>query len=379
MADIAVETGDRDYQGAIESLWDNIVNKKYYVTGGVGSGETSEGFGPDYSLRNNAYCESCSSCGEIFLQHKFNLLRGDAKYVDLYEETLYNALLGSMDLAGDNFYYQNPLDANGPRYAWHVCPCCIGNIPRTLFMLPTWMYATSPDSLYVNLYLGSEATIDDIAGTSVTVAQDTNYPWDGAVSLRITPKESRRFTVRLRSPQRDVSELYRSTPAADGIADLKVNGEAVDAKVDKGYVSIDREWKAGDVVTLTLPMKVQRVRASDKVEATRGRVALRYGPLVYSIESADQSLDGELAANTPLSVEWKPELLEGVMAVKGKFTDGSDMLAVPNYARNNRIQSRPQRLSSDGGPDTAPQQGPRNRGRNGRSVVWMLEASDEAQ
>jgi DUF1680 family protein len=380
MTDIALETGDRDYQSAIESLWDNIVNKKYYVTGGVGSGETSEGFGPDYSLRNNAYCESCSSCGEIFLQHKFNLLRADAKYADLYEETLYNALLGSMDLAGDNFYYQNPLDANGARYPWHVCPCCIGNIPRTLFMLPTWMYATSPDGLYVNLYLGSEATIDDIAGTSVTVAQDTNYPWDGAVTLRITPAESRRFTLRLRSPKRDVSELYRSAPAADGIVDLKVNGEPVDAKVDKGYVAIDREWKAGDVVTLTLPMRVQRVRASDKIAATRGRVALRYGPLVYSIESADQqSLDGELPANTPLAVEWQPDLLEGVMAVKGKFADGSNLLAVPNYARNNRILRRSQRPSADTASAAPAPQGSQNWSRNGRSIVWMREATDETQ
>ena len=115
MADVAVETHDPDYQSAVKSLWDNIVNKKYYVTGGVGSGETSEGFGPNYSLRNNAYCESCSSCGQIFFQWKMNLAYHDAKYADLYEETIYNALLGSIDLEGKNFYYTNPLDANAPR------------------------------------------------------------------------------------------------------------------------------------------------------------------------------------------------------------------------------------------------------------------------
>jgi DUF1680 family protein len=122
------QPGSWAYQSAVMSLWDNIVNKKYYVTGGVGSGETSEGFGPNYSLRHNAYCESCSSCGEIFFQHKLNMTYHDAKYADLYEETLYNALLGSIDLEGKNFYYQNPLDSRGPRYDWHGCPCCVGNI-----------------------------------------------------------------------------------------------------------------------------------------------------------------------------------------------------------------------------------------------------------
>ncbi len=140
MADVAAETGDVDYQSAVMSLWDNLVNKKYYVTGGVGSGETSEGFGPDYSLGNRAYCEACSSCGLIFFQYKMNLAYHDAKYADLYEETMYNALLGSLDLEGKNFYYDNPLVESVARYPWHVCPCCVGNIPRTLLMVPTWTY-----------------------------------------------------------------------------------------------------------------------------------------------------------------------------------------------------------------------------------------------
>ncbi len=132
MTDIATATRDIDYLSAVLSLWNNLINTKYYVTGGVGSGETSEGFGPNYSLGQNAYCESCSSCGEIFFQHRMNLLEHDAKYADLYEQTLYNALLGSMDLDGKNFYYDNALDCGHRRYDWHVCPCCVGNIPRTL-------------------------------------------------------------------------------------------------------------------------------------------------------------------------------------------------------------------------------------------------------
>jgi len=176
MADIVLATGDTDTLSAVRSIWSNIVNRKYYVTGGVGSGETAEGFGKDYSLPNNAYCESCSSCGELFFQHKLNLLYHDARYADLYEETLYNAILGDVDLEAKNFTYTNPLDSGHARYPWHGCPCCVGNIPRTLLALPTWMYARGEDGLYVNLYVGSTVTVENVAGISVQLVQATDYP-----------------------------------------------------------------------------------------------------------------------------------------------------------------------------------------------------------
>jgi len=259
MADVAMETGDIDYHSAVMSLWDNIVNRKYYVTGGVGSGESSEGFGPDYSLRHNAYCESCSSCGEIFFQHKLNLTYHDARFADLYEETLYNALLGSIDLEGRNFYYQNPLDSRRPRYDWHVCPCCVGNIPRTLLMMPTWTYARSDDTIYVNLFIGSTITVEDVAGTDVEMVQATDYPWTGDVSVTVNPETKKTFSVRIRVPNRSVSELYTGTPDSDGIASISVNGSAINPHVEKGYAVITRKWRAGDKIDLKLPMKVQRV------------------------------------------------------------------------------------------------------------------------
>ncbi len=379
MADVALETGDVDYLSAVESLWDNIVNKKYYVTGGIGSGETSEGFGPNYSLRNNAYCESCSSCGELFFQHKLNLIRKDAKYADLYEETIYNALLGSFDLEARNFYYQNPLDSGGPRYPWHGCPCCVGNIPRTLLMLPTWMYAKGDDGVYVNLFIGSEAKIEDVAGTDVELVQETNYPWDGHVAITVNPAESKRLAVHLRSPNRDVSELYNGAPEADGVARITVNGDAVEPLIEQGYAVIDRQWSAGDKIELELPMRVQRVRASDKVEATRGRVALRFGPLVYSIESVDQPVDRALPRDAELTTEWRPDLLEGVMVIRGQFADGSPVTAIPNYARNNRIPVVRRRPPLDGAEDSSEASGGgggfRPRG-GGRSIVWMQEAAE---
>jgi DUF1680 family protein len=336
MADVAMETGDTDYRSAVMSLWDNIVNRKYYVTGGVGSGETSEGFGPDYSLRHNAYCESCSSCGEIFFQHKLNLTYHDAKFADLYEETLYNALLGSVDLEGNNFYYQNPLDSRRPRYDWHGCPCCVGNIPRTLLMLPTWMYLKGDDSIYVNLFIASTVTVQDVAGTDVKMVQATDYPWSGDVSVTVNPEQPKTFSVNVRMPDRDVSELYTAVPNCDGITSISVNGSAIRPAAEKGYAVITRRWKAGDRIDLKLPMKVQRVKASNKIAATAGQVALRYGPLIYNAESVDQDIDNVLSPDSALTTEFKDDLLGGVTVIKGSWADGAEFTAIPNYARNNR-------------------------------------------
>ena len=360
MADVAMETGDIDYQSAVMSLWDNIVNRKYYVTGGVGSGETSEGFGPNYSLRQNAYCESCSSCGEIFFQHKLNMTYHNAKYADLYEETLYNALLGSIDLDGKNFYYQNPLDSRRPRHNWHVCPCCVGNIPRTLLMLPTWAYVKSADDIYVNLFIGSTMTVEDVAGTDVEIVQDTDYPWSGAVAITINPAVQKNFSVNIRVPNRSVSDLYTSSPESDGIVSISVNSSAITPPINKGYAMITRNWRAGDKINLILPMKIQRVKASDKIAATKGRVALRYGPLIYSAERVDQDLDNVLSPESALTTEWRGNFLGGVMVIKGIWADGSELTAIPNYARNNR--------------DAPDESDLRSRGRRAlASSVWLKD------
>ncbi len=368
MADIAMETGDAEYQSAVKSLWDNLVNKKYYITGGIGSGETAEGFGKNYSLPNHAYCESCADCGELFFQYRMNLAYHEARYADLMEETLYNAILGSVDLPARNFTYTNPLDQSHERYPWHGCPCCIGNIPRTLLMLPTWMYTRSSDGLFVNLYVGSTVRV----APDLEIVQRTDYPWKGAVEIIINPVAGnvgaasvlrpsagvgaprslpRFFALHLRAPNRNVSALYRATPDANGLAALTVNGQPVTPEMKDGYAVIRREWKSGDTVRFELPLRVQRVRADQRVVADRGRVALRYGPLIYNIESVDQNIDGVLLPDTPLVAEWKPDLLEGVVAIRGRFADGSPLLAIPNYARNNR---------------------------GGRSIVWIA-ATDETR
>jgi DUF1680 family protein len=362
MADIALETENTDYQSAVMSLWNNIVNRKYYVTGGIGSGETSEGFGPDYSLRPGAYCESCSSCGEIFFQHKINLMYQDARYADLYEETLFNALLGSIDLAGENFYYTNPLDQRDARHPWHVCPCCIGNIPRTLLMLPTWAYSKDSRNIYVNLFVGSNVSIHDVAGTDVELVQKTHYPWHGSVAITVNPKESTEFAIRIRLPDRNVSELYHREPPADGFEWLTINGQQVAATPENGYAVLKRQWSLGDRIELAIPMKIQRIKAIDKIEATRGRVALQYGPLVYCVERYDQDIDKILSPEVSLQTKWRPDLLHGVMVLTGSWQDGSPLLAVPYYARHNRDP-----MDNSSGNQN------RNRGNAVISRVWIRD------
>lgn len=346
MADVAMEMHDHDYQSAVLSLWSNLIDRKYYITGGIGSGETSEGFGKDYSLPNNAYCESCSGSGMLFFQHRMNLAFAQSKYVDIYEDTIYNAILSDVDLEGQNFTYTNALDTDEKRYKWHVCPCCVGNIPRTLLSLPVWTYAKSEDGIYVNMFVGGTTTVDKVAGTDVELVQNTEYPWKGAVAITVNPKESRKFALRIRVPDRGVSKLYTTTPAVSGLKSVSVNGEAIKPAIEDGYVVITRDWKAGDKVAFEVPLEVQRVRADERVVNNRGRVALRYGPLLFNIEAVDQKLDHVLSPEAPIEARFTPDLLGGVMTLRGQYTDGSPLLAIPNYARNNR---------------------------GGRSIVWIRE------
>jgi uncharacterized protein len=335
MADIAAETHDREYQSAVISLWDNMVNKKYYVTGGIGSGETSEGFGPNYSLRNNSYCETCSSCGVVFFQYKLNLAYHDAKFADLYEQTIYNALLGGLALDGQSYCYTNPL-VNTERARWHVCPCCVGNVSRTLLMIPTWSYVKSKDALFINMFVGSRVHVGQIAGTNVEVVQKTEYPWNGSITITINPEEVRTFSVYVRIPNRNTSKLYKETSRIQVVKRFVVNGVDETPFIDKGYAVVTREWSAGDRIELELPMEPQRVTANEGIQAASGLTAIQYGPLIYNVESQDNVDIDRAIADTPLRAEWRSDMLGGVTVITGKWRDGSPLLAIPNFARMNR-------------------------------------------
>jgi DUF1680 family protein len=249
---------------------------------------------------------------------------------------MYNALLGSLDLDGKNFYYDNPLVGGSPRYPWHVCPCCVGNLARTLLMIPTWTYVKGDDGIYVNLFIGSTINVEKVAGTDIQMIQKTGYPWNGNISITVNPKESKKFTVHVRIPNRTTSELYTTTPQVSGVKLLAVNGEIIHPKIVNGYAVITRTWKTGDKIDMVLPMQVQRIVADKRIAADRGLVALRYGPLIYNVERADQPDISQAIGSAPLTAEWRGDLLHGVMTIKGDWADGSPLLAIPNFARNNR-------------------------------------------
>jgi DUF1680 family protein len=289
-----------------------------------------------------------------------NIAYHDAKYADLYEETIYNALLGSLDYEGKHFFYTNPLSSNRMRSDWHVCPCCVGNIPRTLLMIPTWTYVKSDDGIYVNLFIGSTINVEKVAGTTVEMVQKTDYPWKGDVSITVNPVESKKFTVWVRVPDRETSDLYKSTPQLNTISALAVNGESVPVQTDRGYVPITREWKKGDVISFVIPMEVQTVTADERIVADRGRIALRYGPMIYNVEKADQPDIDQRIGDAPLSTEWRNDMFGGILAIKGKWSDGSDLLAIPNYLRLNRPVA----------PD-APREGEQVRDWSPTSIVWI--------
>jgi DUF1680 family protein len=242
-------------------------------------------------------------------------------------------------------------------------------------MLPTWMYARGLDSIYVNLLAGSTINVERVAGTDVQIVQATEYPWKGSVSLTVNPKAPKRFSLRIRVPNRGVSELYTRSPEANGIGAITVNGVAIKTVVEHGYAVVTRSWKAGDVVRFELPLKVQRVRANEKIAATRGKVALQYGPLVYNIEKVDQDITRSLAADAALTSEWKPDLLGGVVAITGTFADGSRLMAIPNFARYNRNPPPPPVPAP---PATAPAQPGGQAVRPppppATSIIWMKEA-----
>ncbi|MBV9267477.1 MAG: glycoside hydrolase family 127 protein, partial [Acidobacteriaceae bacterium] len=292
MADVAAMTGDTAYVTAIDAIWENVVSKKLYLTGGIGSRKEGEAFGDNFELPNlTAYNETCAAVGNDFWNHRLFLLHADAKYIDVMERTLYNGLISGVSLDGKSFFYPNPLESVGgyERSPWFGVACCPGNITRFMASVPGYMYAHQGDTVYVNLYAAGQARIKT-SDRSITIHQNTRYPWDGNVKLTIEPESPGHFSINLRIPgwareQVVPSKLYRFADASSETPSLKVNGHSMQMALEKGYVRLNRRWKSGDVIELELPMPVRRVLAAEEVEADRGRVALQRGPIVYCTES----------------------------------------------------------------------------------------------
>ena len=329
MADVAAMTGDGAYARAIDTIWQNTVGRKLYITGGIGASGSGEAFGKPYELPNmTAYNETCASVGMDFWNERLFLLHGDAEYVDVMERTLYNGLLSGVSLDGKTFFYPNPLESNGQhtRSPWFGVACCPGNITRFLASVPGYVYATRGDTIYVNLFAGGTAHVETSGGHKVTIVQDTRYPWDGTVKVTVTPEAPRQFTIAVRIPgwarnEPVPGDLYRFLDSAPAAPTIKVNGRQAPLTLDKGYVTLARQWKAGDAIDLTLPMPVRRIVANDQVQADRDRVALQRGPVVYAAEWVDNPggrvRNLVLPDTSRLTAEFRPDLLRGVEVIKG--------------------------------------------------------------
>ncbi|WP_303424317.1 glycoside hydrolase family 127 protein, partial [uncultured Muribaculum sp.] len=322
MADVAALTGDSAYINAIDKIWDNIVGKKYYITGGIGATSNGEAFGKNYELPNmSAYCETCAAIGNVYVNYRLFLLHGDSKYYDVLERTLYNGLISGVSLDGGGFFYPNPLESIGQhqRQPWFGCACCPSNICRFIPSLPGYIYAVKDRDVYVNLFMSNTADLD-VAGKKLVLSQSTRYPWNGDVNIKVDKNNAGKFTMKIRIPgwvrnQVVPSDLYTYSDGKRLGYTVTLNGTPLTGELKDGYFCIDRQWKKGDQVDVHFDMEPRTVKANNKVEADRGRVAVERGPIVYCAEWPDNDFDVLsvfMNRNPKFEVVEKPELLYGI-------------------------------------------------------------------
>lgn len=331
MADVAVLKNDTEYIDAMNRLWDDVVLRNMYITGGIGSSKDNEGFTQDYDLPNlEAYCETCASVGMVLWNQRMNQLTGDSKYIDILERSMYNGVLSGISLTGDRFFYVNPLESKGDhhRQEWYGCACCPSQISRFLPSIGSYIYATSKDALWVNLYIGNttQVTIED---SNVILRQETNYPWDGSVKLTVSSTKDLPKEIRLRIP--GWCRNYT----------LTINGKEVGLSQEKGYAII-YDWKSGDVISLDMDMPVEVEAADPLVTENIDKRAIQRGPLVYCMEEVDNPdhFDQiELDSNAVFKTAFEPDLLNGVETIKA-INEQQFITFIPYYAWDNRKAGR---------------------------------------
>ncbi len=328
VTEVANETNDESLKVAARRLWQSTTRRKMYIVGSVGSQESDEGFGPDYDLPNHGYNESCAACGLLYFAQSMFLLDGESDSVDVLERTLYNAVLHGISLDGTTTYYRNPLsDSNNPRgNIWVCCPPCLS---RTLLRVQNYIYAQTARDLYINLYVGSTATAQ-VGGTQVALTQQTDYPWQGAVKIQVSPQKASQFALRLRIP----GWCRKAT--------LSLNGESIlKPRLEKGYAVLYRQWHPGDQVEINLPMPVERIEANPNVKEDTGLVAVQRGPLVYGAEALDNdnSLNWSLSPDPQFQPQYRADFLGGVSTITGRKSDGGQFTVIPFYALANRESS----------------------------------------
>ena len=381
VADVAAITGDKDYIAAIDRIWEDVISKKLYLIGSVGQHGAGEGYAGAYKLSNlRAYNETCAAIALALWNHRMFLLHGESKYADVLERIIYNGFLSGVAMTGNKFFYPNPLTCDMDfkfnhggleRSPWFDCSCCPVNVARFIPSIPGYIYAVRNDSLYVNLYVGGEGKAE-VGGNEVTIKQDTNYPWDGAVKLTVSPKTTNKFALRLRIPgwldAPLASDLYRYSDSKPEGIKINLNGKLAEPKIEDGYWVINRTWTAGDTIELNLPMPIRRVICNDKVEENRGRIAVERGPLVYCIEGVDHSgkvLDMFLGDDVSLTPETRNDLLGGITTLTGKAKRGY-------YGNDGKPASKPADITM------IPYYAWCHRGAN-EMAVWLPRTIDKAE
>jgi DUF1680 family protein len=327
MADIAALEKDDAYLNAITKIWEDIVYRKIYITGGIGATGSNEGFAGPYFLPNmSAYCETCASIGDIFTNERLFLLHGEAKYIDILEKTLYNSMLSGVSLSADRFFYPNPLESNGQhnRQAWFGCACCPSNVARFVPAIPGYIYAVTDKGLYVNLFISNDAKVN-VGKNKINISQKANFPWDGKVEMTINPEQDGKFDLMIRIPGWARNEaipggLYTFTDKNTDSLKLKINGADYHYKMENGYAVVSRIWKKGDMIDIVLPMPVRKVAADERVKDDRGKIAFQRGPVIFCAEWPDNDkgkvLDFVVNKDAPVTTEFIPSLLDGTQVIR---------------------------------------------------------------
>ena len=342
---VAIDQNDPRYITTANNYWNNMIGKRMFITGGQGAIADGERFGADYYLPESAYLETCASIGAAFFSEKMNELEADGKYMDEFERVLYNNLLSGISLSGDHYHYENPLITDShPRWSWHGCPCCPPMILKMVAALPQYIYAYDKDAVYVNLFIGSNASVR-LNNKKILLKQVTQYPWNGNIEVQVNPETENTFTVKMRIPgwaqgKENPFDLYYSK--VNNPVTLSVNGKPVTVNVENGYASIKRSWKKGDKIMLTLPTAPRIITPGNAIQTIKGKASIAAGPVVYGFEATDNSLlnNYTITKDSKLQTMYKMDLLNGVNIITGttNTSDGKQVSfhAIPFYSIGNR-------------------------------------------
>lgn len=350
MADVAALEQDAAYIAAIDSLWNNIVSRKLYITGGVGGLIDGEAFGDNYFLPNDkAYCETCAAIANCMWNQRMFQLHGDAKYIDVLERSLYNNVLSGISLDGMEFFYPNVLEVReemfgewcAKRSPWFDCSCCPSNLSRFIPSLSGYIYASDKNRVYVNLFGSSEATLSLGKDRRVAISQQSDYPWSGEVTITVDENAAGRFDLLIRIPgwtqERPVaSDLYRYVSPETGRVVIRINGEEVDYRKEKGYAVLSRTWKEGDRISVSFPMEVRKVKVNERVTFDRGKFAVERGPIVYCAEGVDhpgRSVIGMEASTSDVFCAERSEQFDRPVIL---LNEERKITLIPYYARAHR-------------------------------------------